>query len=410
MKLSKQNKQVVFLYGSTLLGVLMGYLSSIVNTHFLNPVEYGNVRYVVNIIHFVSALLLFGYFLSGSRLLALSHHEQYSRRIRACMCVILGIAVGVLLLTVVVCYFVHLNKPEVSNLFLVALPFCANALFLNYINTTAQGDNHIIRLSVARLLPGLFYVPTAYLIYSHSGATASKMILLQNGIPFFILLAVILSTKPLFAKLSPVFQSLNEENKSYGIQLYIGSLFMVASNYLAGIFLGIFNLDNQEVGFYSLALTVTSPLATLPAIIGTTYFKKFASQSKIPDKVMKFSILLTGGTCVLFILIIKPLVSLFYSESYSIVGTYASWLAVGYSIHGLGDMINRYLGSHGEGKAIRNSSIANGTFKIIGFTFIVYLFNTNGAIATIIICDIIYLLSLVYYYRNYVRGSLPKIL
>ena len=177
---------------------------------------------------------------------------------------------------------------------------------------------------------------------------------------------------------------------------------MVASNYLAGIFLGIFNADNQEVGFYSLALTVTSPLATLPAIIGTTYFKKFASQPKIPDKVMNYSILLTAGTCLLFILFIKPLVSLFYSESYSVVGTYASWLAIGYSIHGLGDMINRYLGSHGEGKAIRNSSIANGTFKIIGFTLIVYLFNTNGAIATIIICDVIYLLSLVYYYRKFI--------
>ena len=46
---------------------------------------------------------------------------------------------------------------------------------------------------------------------------------------------------------------------------------MVASNYLAGITLGVFNEDNTEVGFYTLALTVTTPLSTLPAIIGTTY-------------------------------------------------------------------------------------------------------------------------------------------
>ncbi len=62
---------------------------------------------------------------------------------------------------------------------------------------------------------------------------------------------------------------------------------MVASNYLAGITLGVFNEDNTEVGFYTLALTVTTPLSTLPAIIGTTYFKQFATQPCIPSKVLK---------------------------------------------------------------------------------------------------------------------------
>lgn len=405
VKLSKQNKQVIILYGSTLIGVLMGFISSIVNTHYIDPVVYGDVRYVQNIIHFVSSLLLFGYFLSGSRLLALSKHELYSRRIRGCMCVILGIASAILLISTLSCYFIHLNQPEVAILFIISLPFCANTLFLNYINTTAQGDNHIIRLSLARLLPALIYVPTAYLVYSTSGATASKMILLQNGIPLFILLAIILSTKPLFAKLRPVFQTLNVENKSYGIQLYIGSLFMVASNYLAGISLGVFNENNTEVGFYTLALTVTAPLTTLPAIIGTTYFKKFASLPRIPDKVMINTILLTVGTCVLFILLIRPMVDYLYTESYAKVGVYASWLAFGFCIHGIGDMINRYLGSHGKGKEIRNSSIANGVVKIIGFSLIVYLFNTPGAIATVIICDIIYCAALVYYYWKFINSS-----
>ena len=49
----------------------------------------------------------------------------------------------------------------------------------------------------------------------------------------------------------------------------------------------MFNEDNTEVGFYTLALTVTTPLSTLPAIIGTTYFKQFATQPRIPSKVLK---------------------------------------------------------------------------------------------------------------------------
>lgn len=79
---SKQRKQVVLLYLSTILGVLVGVLASIVNTRFLAPPEYGDVRYVQNIINFIASLLLFGYFLSGSRLLALSDSEERSRNIR----------------------------------------------------------------------------------------------------------------------------------------------------------------------------------------------------------------------------------------------------------------------------------------------------------------------------------------
>lgn len=90
MKFTKQTKQVVILYASTLSGVLLGVVASIINTRFLSPADYGDVRYVQNIINFIASLLLFGYFLSGSRLLAISSGESESRRIRGCMIVILG--------------------------------------------------------------------------------------------------------------------------------------------------------------------------------------------------------------------------------------------------------------------------------------------------------------------------------
>ena len=180
---------------------------------------------------------------------------------------------------------------------------------------------------------------------------------------------------------------------------------MVATNYLAGISLGYFNEDNSEVGFYTLALTVTAPLAALPTIVGTTYFKTFATQPAIPRKVIFFTIAMTTVTCLLFLLIIKPVVIYLYTDRYSIVGLYASFLSVGFCIHGLGDMFNRYLCSHGQGVAVRNASIANGLFKIVGFTLLVALFNTNGAIATTIICDIIYFTYLICAYIKFTKFS-----
>jgi hypothetical protein len=66
-------------------------------------------------------------------------------------------------------------------------------------------------------------------------------------------------------------------------------------------------------------------------------------------------------------------------------------------------MFNRYLCSHGQGVSVRNASIANGVSKILGYIVLVALFNTNGAIATTIICDVIYFLCLIYSYVKFVK-------
>lgn len=404
-KLDKQKRQVIILYIATLGGTLLGVLSSIVNTRFLDASDYGDVRYVQNIINLVASLLLFGYFLSGSRLLALSNDKLYSRRVRGAMVTILALCSVLLMGSCLFCFFTHLNsKSVVAYLFLVSIPVCLNPLLGNYINTTAQGDNHIGRLSLSRFLPMLIYIPIAYYVFNRWGASSSNMILLQWGCYTAILLAIIISTKPSFKNLLPIFHELNKENMNYGFQLYLGSLVMVATNYLAGVSLGLFNTDNSEVGFYTLALTVTTPLTMLPATIGTTYFKEFATMPKIPAKVMKYTIGITAISCILFVLLIKPIVTLLYTERYAVVGSYASWLAVGFSIHGIGDMINRYLGSHGQGKSIRNSSIANGIFKIFGFTVLVYLMGTHGALFTNVICSTIYCAVLIFYYIRFISS------
>lgn len=308
-----------------------------------------------------------------------------------------------------VCYLFHYNsKPVVAHLFLLSIPVCGYPIFSNYINNVAQGDNQIGRIALCRVLPMLFYIPIAYFIYSFYGATSEKLVLIQWGIYSLVLFFIVVSTNPRFQNLNQSFNKVRKENKDYGFQLYLGSIVMVATNYLAGFFLGIFNQDNSEVGYYTLALTVTSPLSLLPAIIGTTYFKEFASKDQIPQKVFVFTIGISLVSLILFIFFIRPIVVFFYSEEYASVGTYAQWMALGFSIHGIGDMINRYLGSHGQGKSIRNSSVINGLFKVFGFTVLVYLLNTKGAIITNIVCSILYCGILLMYYVKFVRNNTNK--
>lgn len=400
MNISKSKKQVALLYSTSIVGLLLGVTVSVLNTRYLSPVEYGDVRYVHNIINFVSSLLLVGYFTSGSRLLAVSDDEQGKRRIRGIMCVILAITILMVMVSMLVmAVYTHVvEKPNLSYLFFIAIPVCGNVLMLNYVNTTAQGDNHIVRMSIARLTPSLLYCSIAFLIYYYYGATPARMLLLFNGLAIVTLFFVIISTKPSFKDLKESFKTLNEENKAYGFNVYLGSLVAVSTQYIAGITLGAYCEDNANVGFYTLALSLSAPMAMLPGIIGTTHFKKFSRANKISSKVIQASVGITILTLILFLAFIKYIVGFLYNDSYSSVRIYASILAFGTSFHGFGDMFNRFLGSHGRGKEIRNSAIACGITSIAGYLILVYYFGIYGAIATRITGSLVYLLCMVYYY------------
>lgn len=406
MKISKQQKQVVLLYSTTVVGTLLGILCSVLNTRSLEPEMFGDVRYVQNIIAFVSSLLLVGYFVSGSRLLALSKNEEYSRRIRGIMCVILAITIAVVMLTMVVMYVYTGLKDEKSSvlgLYLIAIPFCGTGLMLSYVNTTAQGDNHIGRISVARLVPSALYLVIAFFVYRQFGATSERMLLLYNGTSFLVLLIVIISTRPSFVNLKESFSILNEENKTYGFNVYLGSLANVSTGYIAGITLGIICENNANVGFYTLAQNMASPLAMLPSIIGTTYFKRFASENRISKKIMYGSIGLTLGSCLMFILLIKYIVLFLYNDNYYCVAHFSSWLVFGTCMHGLGDMFNRFLGAHGLGKQIRNAAFACGGVLLVGSIVLVYYFQIYGAIVTKILSSFVYLFMMCFYYVKFVR-------
>lgn len=406
MQLSKQQKQVIILTGSTILGTLLGIINSVLNTRSLSPEMFGDVRYVQNIIAFVSSLLLVGYFTSGSRLLALSKDEQNCRRIRGIMCVILAITITIVMLTMVLIYvYIGFKEPNSSTLvlFLVAIPFCGCNLMLNYVNTTAQGDNHIERIAIARLIPGFLYFIIAYFIYKYYGATSARMLLLFNGTSFLLLMVVIITTKPSFMNLKESFVILQAENKKYGFNVYLGALAGVSTSYVAGITLGIFCEDNTNVGFYTLAQNMVAPLAMLPSIIGTTYFKRFATEDRISKKLLYESTTLTAGSCLLFILLIKYVVTFLYNESYNCVATYSSWLVVGTCMYGLGDMFNRFLGAHGLGKQIRNAAFAGGGVLLVGSIALVYFFQIYGAIATKLMSSLVYLTTMVYYYIRFVE-------
>lgn len=405
MSLNKNSKQVIVLYFCTLLGVLVGMLVSVLNTRNLAPNEYGDVRYVNNIIQMLSGILLFGYFVTGSRLLAIAKSREEASQIKGGLVTILAITVAIMMVCMVACGLIHhyiLHK-DYAWLFYTAIPVCGSTLLLNYMNTSAQGDNSIYSIAAARLLPSTIYLLVAYFVYRRFGASSWLMLVLQNGIALTVLSVIIWRNKPSFKNLKQTFKVLQKENKSYGLQVYYGSLTGVSIHYIAGITLGMFAANNANVGFYSLALTVTRPLAMLPSIIGTTYFKRFAHENNISHKILFTTFSMSFLSMLGFIILIYPFVGFLYDDRYSDVALYACILSVGFTFHGLGDVFNRFLGAHGQGKSLRNGAFISGGIALIGYTIGVYYFRIWGAIATKIMTSLAYFTSMLVYYLNYIK-------
>lgn len=399
MKITKTKKQVLYLYVCTFIGMGIGVLVSIMNTHFLEPNAYGDVRYVNNLIGFFSGIFLVGYFVTGSRLLALAETKDDAKRIKGGMLFILMLTALLMMIAMALCALYHWYiEKDFYYLFLYVIPISANTMFLNYINTSSQGDNSIGTIGLARLLPSILYLIIGYIVYTLYGVTSTIMLLLQGGVAFFVLLFLILYNGVSFTNLKNSLKLLREENKQYGLQVYYGSLANVSVQYIAGISLGLFGSDNANVGFYSLALTITSPLTMLPSIIGTTYFKQFATQNQILKKVLTTTFVLSIISLIGFVLLIYPLVDFLYSKEYSSVALFASLLAIGSTFHGLGDVFNRFLGAHGKGKMLRNGAFISGIVALFGYTFGVKYWGIDGAIITRILSSFFYFLSMFIFY------------
>ena len=72
-------------------------------------------------------------------------------------------------------------------------------------------------------------------------------------------------------------------------------------------------------------------------------------------------------------------------------------------MHGLGDMFNRFLGAHGQGKQIRNGAFACGIITTIGSIILVYYWQISGAIITKILGSMTYMIMMVYYYKAFTK-------
>jgi glycosyltransferase involved in cell wall biosynthesis len=270
-----------------------------------------------------------------------------------------------------------------------------------------QGSNQIYMLSLLTAIPTLLYL-FAIIILSRLHLISANIVLLTSQSSYLVVIFfVVMWLRPSFKSTGHWWKAIREQNKTYGMPVYRGSLANVASSYLGRLAISYW-ADNTAIGFYSLANSLTDPLKLIPNAVATSSFRSFANQKSVSKRVfiatLGFSIL----TLLAALLFFGEPLSWVYTKGFAPVGSMARALSVGAIMVGFGDFFNRFLGAHGKGNVLQNVAYIVGGVEVAGLLLFVPLWGAWGAIITSVLAGATYFLFMYGYYRKQTKVDVAE--
>ncbi|HET7116733.1 MAG TPA: oligosaccharide flippase family protein [Hanamia sp.] len=401
-------KQAFGLYTVNIISIPLSIISSVIITRFLGPSSYGDFKFLFNVFNLAIVIFSFGLFQAGNRALVLNKDSQKAKEIYGVeLLVVLVLFVGMSLFLLGYAFFdKNINEKGLHNLLIYLIPFSWVFLLVQYFEVLFQADNKIKLLAYSRLYPKLAFFLSVLLIYlfffNYSG---NKIVMVWAAFfvtQIIVFLYIIYKINPSFRNLKTRISEILLFNRTYGFHVYIGSVFSIGFSQLTGVLISYFANNNKGVGYYALAMTIAGPLSFIPNVIATTHYKDFADRTSIPRKLILITISISFSALVFILIIVGPFISLFYGHKFAEVTSLTYIVSFGVILSGLADFLNRFLGSHGKGKALRNSSIIVGISLLILNVLLIPLFGETGAAYTSLLSGLIYFLCMFWFYKRLV--------
>jgi O-antigen/teichoic acid export membrane protein len=408
-------KQVTSLFAVNIIIIPVSIVSNIFITRFLGPVAFGDFKFLFYVFSLGMVLFTFGFYQAGNRAIVLNSDKEKTRELYGSMLVVLSVLFIIMFAFLMIYAFVDNNISEkgLRSTLIMLIPFSWIFLLTNYFEVLFQADNRISLLAKSRLYPKLlFFIATLvlYLLFgSYSGDRLKMIWILFLAAHIIGFGYIVFRINPAFTNLRPRMKEVVYYNKTYGFNVYIGTIFNVAMTSLTGLLISYFGVTNAGVGFYGLALTISEPLNFIPNVIATTHYKDFASKKNIEKRLTVITIAVSVIALVLCWLLVGPFIRIFYGIEFTPVIYLTFIVSTGVIFHGMGDYYNRFLGAHGKGKALRNSAIIVGIIIFICNFTLIPLYGQDGAAVTRVISGFAYLGCMYWYYRRLVKSLTAKV-
>lgn len=395
---STKAKQVFGLYSVNLIALPLTLITSILLARYLGPEKYGNYKFIINLCSLFAVIVNVGLFQSASRALLLNNDEKKGSEIYGAtmfltllLSLIMSIGIG---LTAI-----FYGDAETKSGLITILPFAFVFLFIRITDVILRADNKIKLLSQFKISsPLLYLLATVLLFFLINSYSVNHVILGYVFSQIICVIYLISRLKVSFGNIKSHLHELWSLNKSYGFHVYIGSLFSIGVSYLNPVLVGLFSSNNIGVGFYSIAIAITSPLSMIPVTVATVFYRDFTNKSSVPKKVLLATIGLSIAALLLLCVIAKPFVNVFYGNEYDMVIPLTLIASIGTLLYGFGDFYNYFFSANGKGKLIRNTSIIVGTGTLLTNLLLVPNHGAYGAAFAKVAGGLIYFATMLVYY------------
>lgn len=404
--MGKTGRQTSTLYISQIVALFLGIFIGIINTRVLGPEGYGILAFFLAITSFTVLFFRFGFFSASGLMIAQAKGERKERELTGASVIVaflIGISYSffILFLSFFVDDIFNTNIGWIlryTSFMLIALPFT----FL--VPQVGRGTNKIERMSFFNVIPKVIYLLGALMLLKIIQIEPFHFILLSIFSTIIGVLVVMHSFHPLFNNINENLKEIWKKTKEYGFHLYLGQIADQSTCQLDKIFITYF-VNTIQLGFYSLAMAMTAPMVGLSQALSMSLFKGFVDMGRIPKKVIYYNFLWLAACVAGLVIFGKFVVALLFTENFLPSVPLILPLALAGFFRGMYQPYNMFLGAKGKGRWMRNISVTQSIFNMVGNLIFIYYWGAMGAAIASAIATLIAYLGYAYYYRKYIHSS-----
>lgn len=400
--------QYVQLLFSTGAMMVLQFLVTMLLTNYMPTADFGEYKKITNTLLLFQSLFLFGWPFTISFLIVRCGDDK--QKVRK----YIGAGIRFIFISVIVVYCGLLALFAVQAIFnFVLIPFCWGFYFpltfvpllQYYLEYICMGTNQIKLLSIQKFFSQLFMITLLLLaIFILKSVNIAQAIFVYGFTNLLVLAFVFFQFHPYLNNISDEMCEIHRSNRSVGLPTYIGGLCSVASVRLVTVIVSLFTTKN-EYAFFSLAVTIASPLGPLISSLGSILYKKFSLENKISSRFLM--LITTTVICVasIYVFAIDFFTPILFGKAYSESILFAQIIGVGSLLTGFADVFNRFLGSKGEGKAIQHGAIATGTVNLVFSSILLPVLGALGASVSRLMSNITYFVFMVIKYKKFIKSN-----
>ena len=257
-------------------------------------------------------------------------------------------------------------------------------------------------LSLNTILPQTGYLALVATLYIMNFTLSAEILLaIYLGSTVLISVIITLQFKPELKHTKSLAKEILNANSKIGGKVYFSTILTTLSANAFQIIYGL-NSSFADLAAFSLALTLSAPIAFAPNAFATAKFRSFVALKAIDGRTLKTILLFTTATLITFCAAISWIVSIIYPIDFQDAVPLAIVCAVGSAVHGVGDVFNRFLLAKAATSALlTNSVILTITTLAIGTPAAIFYGATGAAIVKTCV-DILYFASIYIQYKLYI--------